>query len=244
MPLHGAFGVQSELNSSNLKRACVKCLGLPFFFNHLISSLVLVSRAQIESCDVSPESYFFKNGSFTHADNLLSSCMSSTKQSETYLTCSQASINDGNTGPQNFNDSSPADYYNWNNDLNQIEFRFSQNISFTRFKFFFYVNQNSKIALPKLRLLLLMKDDNLECTSNNAVFESFINDVRPDELAEGLHVMEKNLNGSVNLILLCILPSKRYTLALTEIQFCTTGKLAVIHFKQQINRYIIPHSTI
>ena len=195
MPLHGACGAQSELNSSNWKRACVKCLGLlffNFFLYYLLSSLVLVSRAQIESCDVSPESYFFKNGSFTNADNLLSSCMSSTKQSETYLTCSQASINDGNTGPQNFNDSSPADYYNWTNGLNQIEFRFSQDISFARFNFFFYVHQNSKITLPEMRLLLLMKDDDLEYScSTRAVFVSNINTVRPDELAKGLHVMEK-----------------------------------------------------
>ena len=207
----------------------------PAIFYHLLSSLILVTRAQIESCDVSPESYFFKNGSFTHADNLLSSCMSSTKQSETYLTCSQASINDGNTGPQHFNDSSPADYYNWTNNLNQIEFRFSQNISFTRFKVYFYVHQNPSIALPKLRLLLL-KDGVMECNSptTTAVFESIIDPVGPDESAEGLHVKEGNLNGSVNAVLLCILPSKRYTLALTEIQFCTTGKLAVIHFKQQI----------
>ena len=218
-------------------------LGIAIFY-HLLSSLVLVSRAQIESCTVSPESYFFKNGSFTNADNLSSSCESSTKQSEIYLTCSQASINDGNTGPQNFNDSSPADYYNWTNGLNQIEFRFSQNISFTRFKVFFYVHQNSKIALPKLRLLLLMKDDDLECTSNTTGFESFIDPVGPDELAEGLQVKEGNLNGSANAVLLCILPSKQYTLALTEIQFCTTGKLAVIHFKQQINRYITLHPTI
>ena len=200
----------------------------PFFLQSLLLFCSLIQDAvQSESCEVTPMSYRYKEGTFLHSDVLFSSCNSSNIQSQTYLTCSRAIIRDRMKGPQTYSEATANDYYEWFTSGGQIEFTFSQNISFTRIIVYFYVNENPNFALPKLRVLSRYEKQFPECTvkrTSGNIDKSFDQVLLRNNPQLGRNMREISVAGTSDALLLCVLPAKLQSLALTEVEFCTKGK--------------------
>ena len=195
------------------------------YFLLLVCSVVQVV-VHSDTCDVPPVSYRYRTGSIITTE-ASSSCSSNSGQN--FLTCSQSTISNGDKGPVSFSDASASDYYEWNSTGGQIEFTFSQNISFTKVIVYFYVHRDPNLALPKLRLLGRDGYGFPECgtKSTSGIIDRSIDLLTlQNNPSLGRHMKEMNLAGTSNALLLCILPAKNYNLALTEIQFCTNGKFS------------------
>lgn len=129
-------------------------------------------------------------------------------------------------GPDQY-DTEDNSYYLWDKDEDfQVLFNFSEEVVLTTVQFHFYANRNESVGLPKLRVSLVNDSfrvsDTLDPNAASLTVDPTI--ISPD--TNERRSMELELrDASTQQVLLRVDEHKRYALALTEIKFCSAGKL-------------------
>ena len=200
-----------------------------FYCVTLFISVVIKDTVNSQTCGLRPTTSRYRGGSLINPASPTAECSSTSDSGEVFTVCTESAITDTEYGPENFTSAVSNDYFMWASTGGEVEFAFSQNISFTRIIFHFYFNRNPDLALPKIRILGSSGGGNFPSCS--ASITSGVIDKTLDKvnlLANpplGRHMRELALiERTTDGLKLCVQTAKGYMFALTEIQFCTNGR--------------------
>ena len=105
-------------------------------------------------------------------------------------------------------------------------FEFSSPVTITSFKLYFYLDIPNSIARPKLKLQKVGDLYQINDQLPTDVIPTAVDRLHNMELRSGLHnetVQVSNFGAPSQRVVLFVFSSKLFSLAITEITFCTAG---------------------
>jgi len=181
---------------------------------------------------IRPSGYSYRssevmNPNSSDTDNCVNTLIESTR----YQVCNgDARLVDRDFGPQSFNSNDMRPYYLWGRDGGRMLFVFPIPVTITSFKLHFYLDRMSDIARPKLKLVKV--SDSYQVNDSLPPHDTPTTVERLDDasLGNALYnetVQVTDFGAPSNQVVLFVFSSKLYSLAITEMTFCTAGTVVL-----------------
>ena len=159
----------------------------------------------------------------------VSNCSEITEGGTMLTRCSHPIVlTDNELGPDNYEESGLSYYLLDNSRSNRILFTFSRSVSLSTIQLHYYIDTESEVALPKIRISLVNNFNVLD-TIPDGIRSSTIDGRDPSPELDGREIYVAGESGefsatSATQVLMRIEDNKDIALALSEVIFCLSGE--------------------